>query len=462
MRQRRQGHTRRHLAQRARGLAAALGMLALLALAACGSQPTATSALRPATAGTATRTASATSTPGASATPGPQPAAIATDLANARLRATADAYLSHMSLDQKLGQMMLIETGYTTYTWEVNDMVVNQHAGATILYAPQNITDPQQVHDYVAALQQHADLPLLVSIDEEGGVVDRLGQFFGPTPAAQDMAASGNPQVAQQWGATVAHNLLSLGINTNLAPVVDVRSISDAVEFTRLFGDDPSTVQTYAGAFMQGLQQNGVVACLKHWPGIGSTSADPHLKLPTITRSLAQLESTDFAPFRGLLAQDPGMIMVTHVVVPAIDPTLPATFSPKLVDGVLRGELGFDGVVMTDSLYMKAISDQYDLGQAAVLSVIAGDDLLEGAYSSYTMTLMINALKTAISQGRISEARIDQSVRRILMLKARFGLLPLVSAQQQAARNAGGPALAGVVAPFAAADVPHHGVDQQL
>jgi len=173
------------------------------------------------------------------------------------------------------------------------------------------------------------------------------------------------------------------------------------------------------------LQQSGVVGCLKHWPGIGSVSLDPHDTLPVMDRTRQQLETTEFASFRGLLALNPGMVMVTHVVVPAIDPSLPATLSSKLVQGVLRGELGYDGVVMTDSLYMKGISLRYDLGEAAVMSVLAGDDLLEGAFDPDSMRFMLAALKGAISSGRLSVTRIDDSVRRILTLKAHYGLLPV-------------------------------------
>jgi beta-N-acetylhexosaminidase len=240
------------------------------------------------------------------------------------------------------------------------------------------------------------------------------------------LSASGDPALAEQAGAKAAHEMQALGINTDLAPVVDVRSIPNAVEYTRIYGDDPTTVEEYAGAFLTGLQESDEIACLKHWPGIGSISLDPHATLPTVTRTLPQLQSTDFATFRKLLALNPGMIMVTHVVVQALDPTMPATLSPLMVNGVLRGQLGYQGVVMTDSLYMKAISDRYNLSEAAVLSVEAGDDLLEGAYNSYSMSAMLAALKAAISSGSISTDRINQSVLRILELKARFGLIPLV------------------------------------
>jgi beta-N-acetylhexosaminidase len=322
--------------------------------------------------------------------------------------------------------MFLIETTYKSYNWDVNNMVVGMHAGAMIVYA-QNITDWQQLHDMLATIQAHAAIPMLVTMDEEGGGVDRLGNndLAPPLPSAQAMAATGNPQYAYDKGVAAAKEMLALGINTNLAPVVDVRTTPAAIEWDRLFGNDPATVDRYAGQFLNGLQDNGVIGCLKHWPGIGSITLDPHKTLPTMDRTMSQLNSTEFAAFKGLLADDPGMIMVTHVIVPAIDPTLPATLSPKVVQGTLRDKLGYQGVVMTDSLYMQGIAIDYSLPQAAVLSIEAGDDLLEGAYDTYSMRGMIQAIKNAMKAGKITQDRIDQSVRRILALKVRFGMIPL-------------------------------------
>jgi beta-N-acetylhexosaminidase len=350
--------------------------------------------------------------------------------ASARQRAQIDATvnwtLAHMSLDEKLGQLFLIESTYQTYYGDTDAMVTDMHAGAMIVYA-QNMKDPAQLRTFLATIQAHATIPMMISMDEEGGGVDRLGSSnFAPSiPAAQDMA-NDSTGVIRSIGAREAAQMLSFGINTDLAPVADVQGAPDAIEWNRLFSDKPSTVERDAGAFLEGLQQNGVIGTLKHWPGIGSIVADPHKTLPTMNRSKDQLASTDFATFKALLADDPGMIMVTHVIVPAYDTQYPATLSPTLVDGILRGQLGYNGVVMTDSLYMSAIADTYTLSQAGVLAIIAGDDLLEGAYDSYSMRAMIGAIKTAISSGRITQARINQSVRRILSLKARFGLLPLL------------------------------------
>lgn len=368
------------------------------------------------------------------------------------IRETVQWYMAHMTLDQKLGQMFLIETVWKGYNADVDNMVHGMHAGAMIIYN-QNIDSEDQLRQYITTIQAHADLPMLISTDEEGGLVDRLSAFYPPRPAAQDLAATGDPAQAEQTAAGIARDFKTIGINTDLAPVVDVRSDPNAIEYTRLFGDDPATVDRYAGAFLQGLQRNGIIGTLKHWPGIGSVTQDPHETLPTITRSRAELEATDFATFRHLLADDPGIIMVTHVIVQAIDPTMPATLSPKMVNGVLRGELGYQGVVMTDSLYMKGISLRYSLGEAAVLSVIAGDDLLEGAWDTGSMTEMLDALKAAIAQGRISEGRIDQSVERILTLKALYGMLQLHDTQRTKGGRLPGSGPNASLGP-SAADVP--------
>jgi beta-N-acetylhexosaminidase len=391
-----------------------------LLLAACG----------PGTSSGATHPTATTSAKGGTQTPGgPAPASDANSIQAA---ATVDWYLKRMTLDEKLGQMMLIETVYQSYAPDVDNMVRNLHAGAMIVYKQNMILDnpigPPTLRRYVKDIQAHATIPLMVTMDEEGGGVDRLGLygFAPPLPSPQDTAKTGNPQNAYANGARGAQQMVSFGINTDLAPLADIRLTDGSILYTRMYGSDSPTVTAYAGAFLRGVQDNGVIATLKHWPGIGSITSDPHQTLPVMNRSLSQLQSTEFSSFKALLPLNPGMIMVTHVLVNAIDPTLPATLSPKVVQGVLRDQLGYQGVVMTDSLYMKGISLQYNLGQAAILSVMAGDDLLEGAFDSYSMRFMMDSIKGAMADGRISQARIDQSVRRILALKLRFGLLPLL------------------------------------
>ena len=371
-----------------------------------------------------------------------------------RTRLTANYLLSQMTLDEKIGQMMMFETYSQSYDSEMDQMVRQMHAGAIIIYK-KNMVSPTQLTDFISTSQSNATIPMFVTMDEEGGNVDRLGdlQFNPPLPSASWLGASGNPDLASQAGAHAAAELTSYGINTDLAPVVDVRVVPGQIEGPRLYGNDPNTVVTYASAFLQGLQQNQVIGCLKHWPGIGAANQDPHLTLPVIDRTRDQLESTEFAAFRNMLKYNPGMIMVTHVILSAIDPTMPSSLSPTIVQGILRDELGYNGVIITDNLWMQGISSKYSLGQAAVLAIQAGDDLLEGAWSAQELSVMISAVKNAVQSGQISVARIDQSVRRLLTLKAAYGIVPLHGFQIPPGLN---PGLTS--APIAApdvADLPH-------
>jgi beta-N-acetylhexosaminidase len=207
--------------------------------------------------------------------------------------------------------------------------------------------------------------------------------------------------------------------------VVDVNKVYNYQLYLRTFGDNPQIVSTMAEAYLQGLQQSGtVVGTLKHFPGLGEVAADPHISVPYLTRPRSDLETIDWAPYRTLIRQgNVHAVMVTHEIVTAIDSTRPSSLSYKVVTGILRNELGFQGVVITDSLTMEGITAYYSEGQAAALAVEAGDDLLMGAYAPSGVVDMINGIKKAISAGEISQQRIDDSVRRILMLKYQMGLL---------------------------------------
>jgi beta-N-acetylhexosaminidase len=346
----------------------------------------------------------------------------------------------------------MVETYSQSYSGDIKTMVEQQHAGALIIYA-KNMKTPDQLRALISDTQAHSSIPMFITMDEEGGNVDRLGSMgFEPAlPSAKYLGSTGNPGLASDAGTRAANELKSYGINVDLAPVVDVRTIPNPIIGPRPFGSTADTVDTYAGAFLDGLQQNGIIGTLKHWPGIGSVSLDPHKTLPTVTRTRAQLESTDFATFRDLLAKNPGMIMVTHVLVDAIDPDMPSSLSPKLVQGVLRDELGYQGVIITDNLWMKGVSLRYSLPEASVLAVLAGDDLLEGPWNPATMSSVLNGLRDAVNSGRISQDRIDQSVRRILTLKAQYGIIPL---RQGASNGANTQALEGQSQSLSASDRP--------
>lgn len=341
------------------------------------------------------------------------------------LREAANWYLSRMSLDEQLGQMVLNESDGTVYSPDMAVMVERQHIGGLILFADNYGTFDQTVQLF-QNVQSHARIPLFIATDQEGGGITRISQYFGSFPSPRELAIEGSLQNTFDWGRRTALDLQQLGINTNFAPVVDV-SVNGGEPWsaTRTFSEDPAVVAQYAAAFMAGEQSVGEVTALKHFPGLGSITLDPHKTLPVVDRTWDQLYATEMYPYRALIPQLPDMIMATDILVPAVDPVLPAELSPAWINGILRQKMGYDGVVITDALWMKGISDQWSLGQAAVMAVQAGSDIMIAAYSAYSNQTVLDALNAAIASGQITRARIAQSVQRILMLKIKYGLLPI-------------------------------------
>jgi beta-N-acetylhexosaminidase len=270
---------------------------------------------------------------------------------------------------------------------------------------------------------------LAIATDQEGGTVDRLASLDGPRPAAAIIGASNDPSKALAAGLHDAQDLSSYGINLNLAPVVDVTNVYNSQLYLRTYGNNATIVTKMAEAYLQGLQQSGkVLGTLKHFPGLGDVAADPHNGVPYLSRSRKDLEAIDWAPYRTLIAHgDVYSVMVTHEIVPAIDSSIPSSLSSKLVTGILRDELGFRGVVMTDSLTMEGIAAYYNEAQAAVLAIEAGDDLLMGPTDAHDVAAIIEGMKQAVDAGEISTERINESVSRILMLKYEMGLLHIPS-----------------------------------
>jgi beta-N-acetylhexosaminidase len=336
--------------------------------------------------------------------------------------------IQHMTLDQKLGQMMIVEFLGPTYSYGISTMISQYNVGMVLLYSSDgNIQSKTQLKGLIAQMQQASSIPLLISVDQEGGYVDRLVSLDGPRPSAASIGATNDPGQAMAEGQRDAADLASYGFNLNLAPVVDVTTVQNPQLYGRTFGDNPDIVTSMAAAYLQGLQQSGkVFGTLKHFPGLGDVATDPHSGVPDVYRSLSQLEAIDWAPYRALIAQgNIHAIMVTHEVIHAVDASMPSSLSYKLVTGILRDQLGFDGVIITDSLTMQGIAAFYSEAQAASLAIEAGDDMLMGATSPQDLAAMIEGIKQNIASGAISMARIDDSVRRILTLKYDLGLLPL-------------------------------------
>ncbi len=347
----------------------------------------------------------------------------------------ASLYVSHMTLDEELGQLIMVEYADTYYSQDLDTMINKLHAGGVIMYEFQMQTFDQTKHD-IAAMQQHASIPLLISTDEEGGpYVHRLSHIYGYRMSATDIYNTGNPDVATQQGHKAAHDLLSLGINENLAPDVDVNLVNGYDMVTRTFGSTPQSVITFAGAYMKALQGDGVVACIKHYPGLGDATPDAHTTLPVVNRTRDQIYSVELAPFKAFIQSpdrllNPGMIMPTDVLMPAIDPVYPAELSHIFMTDILRKQFGYDGVVLTDALYMQGITQKWNMYQAAVMALNAGNDMILGPTGADQMLATINALKTALQNGTLSKARVDEAATRIIALKMEYHLMPAVPPQE--------------------------------
>jgi beta-N-acetylhexosaminidase len=349
----------------------------------------------------------------------------------------ASLYVDRMSLDEEIGQLIMVEYSDTYYSDDLNTMINKQHAGGVIMYVFQMMTAPQTRHD-IGEMQQNAKIPLFISTDEEGGpYVHRLLNIYPPRMSALDIYNTGDVNVATREGHHVAHDLLSLGINENLAPDVDVALVSGIDQATRTFGYTADSVIKFAGPYMQAMQRDGVVACIKHFPGLGDANIDAHAGLPVINRTKEQIYSVELAPFKHFIQtpdmlERPGMIMPTDVLMPAIDPVMPAELSPIFMTDILRKQFGYDGVVLTDALYMKGVEingQPISMPEAGVLALKAGDDMLLGPASAEQTQEMIDAIKAALKDGTLTKARIDEAATRIIALKMERHLMPAVPPQ---------------------------------
>jgi beta-N-acetylhexosaminidase len=344
----------------------------------------------------------------------------------------ADATLQKMSVDEKIGQLLfttyhgiLTPTDSETYAKIVHD-VVDLHCGGFINITHISPLGIEKSQTYATAvldnqLQAKAKLPLLIGADFERGAGMRLdeGTSF---PTAMALAAGGKTEDAYTMGKITALEARAVGIQWIYAPVSDVNNNpGNPIINTRSFGENPERVAEYVSAFVRGVEENGGLATAKHFPGHGDTAADSHIDLPVITADRERLEKLELVPFRAAIAAGAGSIMTGHLAVPALEPdtNVPATLSPRILTDVLRHELNFQGLVVTDAMDMGGITVRYAPGEAAVRAVLAGADAL---LMPPVPDAAFEGLQEAVRSGRISIERLDASVRRILEAKARLGL----------------------------------------
>lgn len=336
--------------------------------------------------------------------------------------------MESMDLRQKIGQLFFCGFEGTEPSDHIQRLIGEYHVGG-IIYFARNVASVDQVTRLSGGLQKMAmdsgQLPLWISIDQEGGMVARITDGVALMPGNMALAAGGRPQSAYDAAFISGQELRAMGINFNLAPVLDVNNnASNPVIGVRSYGESPETVAEYGVQTVRGFQAAGVTATAKHFPGHGDTDTDSHLDLPTIRHDRERIERVELLPFRRAIEAGLDAVMSSHIYFPALEPRkLPATLSHNVLTGLLRGELGFEGLITTDCMEMKAIKNHYGTVEAVVMAVEAGADLLMISHTFEVQTRAIDALYQAVQEGRISIDRIDASVRRVLAYKAKRGLL---------------------------------------
>lgn len=341
---------------------------------------------------------------------------------------TIDQILMDMTIEEKVGQLLMMDfrknaddTDMTVLSEEAAQQIADYHLGGVILFA-ENLDTLEQSQTLVNQMQAAADMDLFIGIDEEGGMVSRLDKSQIPHVSIPNAAQmQGDTAQAKQAGTEIGTTLSKIGVNVDFAPVADVyTNPENTVIGERAYGTDANTVADMATAFMQGLEAQGVKAVAKHFPGHGDTAADSHDGMAISNHDLARLQEVEFVPFSRLVQEGIDFVMVGHITMPQVtDDGLPASLSPQAI-ALLREDVGFDGIIITDAMNMGAIVSYYPDGQAAVQAVQAGVDMvlmpadLDAAYL---------ALLDAVGTGTISQTRLDESVRRILAVKYDCGML---------------------------------------
>ena len=324
--------------------------------------------------------------------------------------------LASMSLSEKVGQMVMIGINETTATDDNLFMLHQYHIGGIILF-DKNMQNPEQVRELTATLQREAGekVPLFFAVDEEGGLVARMKDKLPPPPSAAEVGASGDFHLAGNLAEDISKKLLAMGFNINFAPVADL-----GTERGRSYSTDPAIATKHIQSAAAGYEKEGMLYCLKHFPGIGKGTVDTHIDSAVVDSSLKELEADDLIPFQTIIKEkNPAdyFVMVSHVTYPQLDSGCPASLSKVIQTDVLRDKLGYKGVIITDSVSMGALSKHYSYREIGVKAVKAGADIVLINHDYPYETDLYLGMLDAAEKGEISEERINESVRRILNVK---------------------------------------------
>ncbi len=327
-----------------------------------------------------------------------------------------------MSLAEHAGELFMIGFSGTEPADVPESLIRGQGVGGVILFA-RNLRSPGQVRRLTAHIQSLSpNLPLLIATDQEGGIVLRFEATSWP--GAMALGAAADPDLTRRVAAGIARELGAMGINMNLAPVLDVNvNPANPVIGVRSFGADPNLVAEHGASYIRGHHEAGVLTTAKHFPGHGDTAVDSHHALAVIPHGLERLEAVELVPFRRAIAAGVDAIMTAHVFFPAVEtePDTPATISPTALTGLLRERLGYDGLVITDCMEMKAIADGVGTVEGVVRAIAAGADMVLISHTAELQREAIRAVRAAIGDGRIPARRVEEALRRVRAARARVG-----------------------------------------
>lgn len=334
----------------------------------------------------------------------------------------------NLTLEQKIGQLLLIAVPGDSMSSESKEILKKYQPGG-ILFFKYNIAGKDKFAQYIADLQNEivldGSIPLITTIDQEGGRVKRITDGVTQFPGAMAWGVADDPELAYEAARVLGLELRQLGINMNLAPVLDVNNNPDnPVINIRSIGSDPDVVTRIGCAYIKGLQDSNCAAVGKHFPGHGDTNTDSHYSLPIIKHDMTHLKNLELVPFRQAIDKNVAGIMSAHLAFPTIlNSDVPATLSPFFLTEVLRKELSFNGIVMTDDLEMHGASGNKDIGDVGVEAFMAGADMLLLSSWGASVDKIYKDMLDAVRSGKISEQRINESVKRILEVKLRYGVM---------------------------------------
>lgn len=320
----------------------------------------------------------------------------------------------NLSLEEKAARLIMIDVPGTVLSGESIEHLRSFAWNGVILFA-KNVQDRLQTEAFIESLHKNAKRPFFIAVDQEGGLVDRF-RFpeMSLSPGAMALGNTDDPQAVYEAHRIMGEELKALGVHIDFAPCIDINNNPDnPIIGVRSFAEAPEKVARMGVQALKGLREGGVIPTVKHFPGHGNTDRDSHLALPRINSSREELEKTELVPFKAAIEAGVEAIMTAHIIFPAIDPQLPATLSKAALTDLLRGEMGYKGVIVTDSLSMQAIADHWGFAEASVLSVEAGADLILALGSFERQKEALQGIIEAVKSGRLSEARLDESLARL-------------------------------------------------